>query len=93
MEGQDDCGKKVMEIMNKWVRIEIKDGRVIIGRLACVDAQCNVILSDSIEYRAIEISPGHIEKCKRSIGMTLILSQHLVKCQVAAPDDVDQVPT
>lgn len=71
-----------MDILDRVVRVEIKDGRILIGNLVCVDGDCNLILNNSTEIRTIEIVQGHFEECKREIGMVLILGHDLVKCEV-----------
>uniref|UniRef100_K3WY80 Sm domain-containing protein n=1 Tax=Globisporangium ultimum (strain ATCC 200006 / CBS 805.95 / DAOM BR144) TaxID=431595 RepID=K3WY80_GLOUD len=45
--------QKVMQVLGALARIQISDGRIIVGRLHCFDKHQNVILTDAREYAPI----------------------------------------
>ena len=65
--------RKLRSWLNKTMRIEMTDGRILIGLFVCSDSQQNVILADCHEYL------DHQEKDEpRSLGLAMIPGHHIV---------------
>jgi len=65
--------------LQKWIdetlRVDLVDGRVIIGTLACTDSSPNIILTGSEEYwLGVD---GEELQCKRITGMVMIADRHI----------------
>ncbi|KAF1316816.1 U1 snrnp component, partial [Globisporangium splendens] len=45
--------QQVMQVLGALARIQISDGRIVVGRLHCFDKHQNVILTDAREYPPI----------------------------------------
>ncbi|KAF0687185.1 Aste57867_21041 [Aphanomyces stellatus] len=74
----------VMGLLDHVLRVEITDGRIVVGLFHSLDRDQNLILTDSTEYRFPEESS--LAPSVRSLGMTLIPGRHVLKIskQVAA---------
>ena len=73
---------RLRECIDAPLRVGLPDGRVIIGRFACVDKQRNVLLIDALEVRK---SPPQVEgdvpeSSERHLGIVLIPRRHIVSC-------------
>jgi small nuclear ribonucleoprotein (snRNP)-like protein len=80
---------KFMKLLGSKIRIQISDGRILIGNLYCIDYRKNVILIDTKEYRTRKNDPEKkFKPIERYIGMALIPGKHLVSFQV--PTNVEQ---
>ena len=72
--------EKVMKYMQRSLRIELVDGRIIIGIFQCFDQHSNIILKESVEHRTFG---EETEVQTRVLGMTLILGKYIVSCHAA----------
>jgi len=63
------------EYIDKQLRVEITDGRIIEGQLKVVDNAMNMILSDSITVTDSQM-----------IGTVMIPGEHVINCQLYLPD-------
>ncbi|RHY29775.1 hypothetical protein DYB32_004858 [Aphanomyces invadans] len=66
-----------MYLLDQVLRVEITDGRILVGHFHCLDKDKNLILTDTTEYRyaAKDSTPPSV----RQLGMTLIPGRHVVK--------------
>uniref|UniRef100_A0A915D8D0 Sm domain-containing protein n=1 Tax=Ditylenchus dipsaci TaxID=166011 RepID=A0A915D8D0_9BILA len=85
MEAEAECSEEksppaVYKWINQTLRVDLTDGRVIVGTLVCTDSQPNLILVNSQEYWTAGKSTS-----PRCVGMVMIASRHIQKiCHVMA---------
>ena len=53
VENVTENTKRLSEIVSQTVRVVIEDGRVIIGKLYCVDKERNLVIEDAVEITVI----------------------------------------
>lgn len=78
--------------LHRYVRVDVQDGRVFVGKLHCLDKQKNLILYDTVEFRSfpdraavgVEATPAAE---KRSLGLVLIPAQCRTSCYVKCSFD------
>ncbi|RHY53638.1 hypothetical protein DYB30_000365 [Aphanomyces astaci] len=69
------CIYDVMQLLDQVLRVEITDGRILVGLFHCLDKDKNLILTETTEYR---YANNHVKQddsptpSVRSLGMTLI---------------------
>ena len=75
----------VEPLLDGLLRVGLSDGRVIIGRFACLDKQRNILLTDAREVRfgAAKGEAGEPERSERQLGIVLAPRQHVVSCHAA----------
>ena len=72
---------QVRPLLDGLLRVGLSDGRVVIGRFACLDKQCNILLTDSREVRwSPRTTGGPPEQTERHIGLVLAPRKHVVSC-------------
>ncbi|OQR85411.1 hypothetical protein THRCLA_23030 [Thraustotheca clavata] len=73
--------QSVMQLLNQPLRVEISDGRIIIGLFHCLDHEKNLILTDANEYRYPHNDDDEVPQTpsKRFLGMALVPGKHIVK--------------
>ncbi|RWS22545.1 LSM domain-containing protein 1-like protein [Leptotrombidium deliense] len=62
--------------LNKNMKIEMSDGRVLIGIFLCTDCHQNVILGSCMEYVKPD-EDGYTEDA-RALGLAMVPGQHIV---------------
>uniref|UniRef100_T1J0V0 Sm domain-containing protein n=1 Tax=Strigamia maritima TaxID=126957 RepID=T1J0V0_STRMM len=62
--------------LNKSMKIEMTDGRTLIGTFLCTDRDCNVILGSCSEYLCAD--EGGTEDEPRVLGLAMIPGHHIV---------------
>ncbi|XP_048476038.1 N-alpha-acetyltransferase 38, NatC auxiliary subunit isoform X1 [Rhincodon typus] len=67
-------------LLNKSMRIQMTDGRTLIGLFLCTDRDCNVILGSAQEYLKPTDSLAHGEP--RVLGLAMIPGHHIVSIEV-----------
>ncbi|DAZ94332.1 TPA: hypothetical protein N0F65_012135 [Lagenidium giganteum] len=79
---------RAMQMLNRWVRVKVSDGRVVIGRFHCFDQHQNVILTETQEFRPASDAPEDEERAivdraqGRHLGMTLVPGKHIVQIKI-----------
>ncbi|XP_067946763.1 N-alpha-acetyltransferase 38, NatC auxiliary subunit-like [Watersipora subatra] len=63
--------------LNHSVRVEITDGRVLIGTFTCTDNDANIILGQCDEY----LPPGY-PKDPRKLGLAMVPGRHILKLEI-----------
>lgn len=74
--------RKVNQWISKYLRIELIDGRVIIGKFVCTDNVPNLILTECMEFwkeREEMAMEGTDNLVKRNIGIVTIPGRHITK--------------
>lgn len=76
-------------LLGSLLRVTLTDGRVLLGRLHCVDWKQNVVLRDTELSRPPEVLEGETraEAQKRYMGLVAIAAQHVVSYEVEAADE------
>ncbi|CAG9100667.1 hypothetical protein JYU34_013578 [Plutella xylostella] len=74
-----DGKAKLMKWLNMNFRVEITDGRVLIGVFLCTDRDANVILGACSEY--LKNSDGETEE-PRVLGLVMVPGRHIVSIQI-----------
>ena len=82
------------ELLNKRLRISIKDGRVIDGHFMCTDNSCNIVLSNCEEFLTQEdIGRFDANKCTAVMHEEIKNLHSLVKVQNHKKSDSVNVRT
>ncbi|XP_071441915.1 N-alpha-acetyltransferase 38-A, NatC auxiliary subunit [Hetaerina americana] len=82
----DTPGKlKLRSWLNKNMKIEMTDGRVLIGIFLCTDRNCNMILGSCSEYLKPE-DGGSMEE-PRVLGLVMVPGRHIVSINL---DDISE---
>lgn len=71
---------KLESWLNKSMRIEMTDGRVLIGIFLCTDRDRNVILGSCAEYLQIE-NEETVEE-PRVLGLAMVPGHHIVSIAI-----------
>ncbi|XP_026330959.1 N-alpha-acetyltransferase 38, NatC auxiliary subunit [Hyposmocoma kahamanoa] len=74
-----DGKSKLRKWLNMNFRIEMTDGRVLIGVFLCTDRDANVILGACSEY--LKNSDGETEE-PRTLGLVMVPGRHIVSIQI-----------
>ncbi|KAL2040138.1 hypothetical protein N7G274_007041 [Stereocaulon virgatum] len=86
-------------LLNKKLRIYTDDTRMFLGDFKCTDNECNVILSQSYEYRpptpsalkaaaqanTTSIASVKVDMTSRFLGLIVVPGQHIIKIEVEDP--------
>lgn len=75
---------KLRTWLNHYMRIQMTDGRVLIGLFMCTDKDKNVILGSCQEYLSMEAVERQEEA--RPLGLAMIPGQHITTLEVDMPD-------
>ncbi|XP_053379233.1 N-alpha-acetyltransferase 38, NatC auxiliary subunit-like isoform X2 [Mercenaria mercenaria] len=80
-EGESQGKKLLRSWLNKSMKIQMTDGRTLIGIFLCTDSERNVILGSCEEYLK---PPDHVEKKEepRILGLAMIPGHHIVSIHV-----------
>ncbi|XP_075223297.1 LSMD1 domain-containing protein Sbat [Lycorma delicatula] len=83
---REETGKdKLFRWINKQMKIEMTDGRVLIGIFLCTDRDGNVILGSCSEYLT-EVC-GFFDE-PRMLGLVMVPGRHIVSIH-HAPDNIE----
>lgn len=69
---------QITTLLGQYLRVSVADGRVLVGRLSCIDAVGNVVLSDCEEAPAAAAGETRVEAARRWLGLVSINSKHVV---------------
>ncbi|XP_071555816.1 N-alpha-acetyltransferase 38-B, NatC auxiliary subunit isoform X1 [Temnothorax nylanderi] len=69
---ESSAKQKLRSWLNRHLRIEMTDGRVLRGAFLCTDRDANVILGSCTEYLSME----HTEA--RVLGLVMVPGRHIV---------------
>ena len=86
--GKKPLSSLVEPLLDGLLRIGLSDGRVIIGKFACLDKQRNILLTDAREVRwsaakGEDGEPERTERNERQLGLVLAPRKHVVSCHAA----------
>ena len=76
-----DGRSKLRQWLNRKMKIEMSDKRVLIGIFLCTDCHRNVILGSCLEYLKFE-ECGEKEE-PRSLGLAMVPGHHIVSIHVS----------
>ncbi|KPI92568.1 PREDICTED: N-alpha-acetyltransferase 38, NatC auxiliary subunit [Papilio xuthus] len=77
--GEIDGKSKLRKWLNMNFRIEMTDGRVLIGVFLCTDRDANVILGACSEY--LKSNDGETEE-PRVLGLVMVPGRHIVSIKI-----------
>ena len=77
MEGSGRGWAELRSWLGWALKVELSDGRRVVGELECTDREPNVILSCSTEYWGPEL------RDLRYIGLVMIPAAHIAAVQIA----------
>lgn len=86
-------------LLNKKLRVYTNDTRMFLGDFKCTDNECNVILSQSCEYRpptpsalkaaaqanTTSIASVKVDMTSRFLGLIVVPGHHITKIEVEDP--------
>ena len=70
---------RAQELLGSQLRVTLSDGRVLLGRLHCLDWKQNILLRDTAEV-AQAGSPG-----RKALGLVAVEARHVTRYEVEAP--------
>ncbi|XP_053574279.1 N-alpha-acetyltransferase 38, NatC auxiliary subunit [Bombina bombina] len=76
----DTARQKLESLLNRNMRIEMTDGRSLIGCFLCTDRDCNVILGSAQEF--LRPSDSFPIREPRVLGLAMVPGHHIVSIQV-----------
>ncbi|XKL62272.1 hypothetical protein PGB90_002105 [Kerria lacca] len=82
---------KLMSWINKYMKIEMTDGRILIGTFVCTDKDANVILSSCSELFNTEKTG--ISEEPRLLGLVMIPGKHIVSVHLEQTCPVHETTT
>ncbi|KAL0054670.1 hypothetical protein WJX82_000808 [Trebouxia sp. C0006] len=68
----------VKKLLHKRLKVVVKDGRVLIGELLCIDKQANIILGNTFQQVQSDSAPFK----ERPIGQVLVPASQRKSCHV-----------
>ncbi|XP_072259136.1 N-alpha-acetyltransferase 38, NatC auxiliary subunit [Pyxicephalus adspersus] len=80
IEPGDNARHKLESLLNRNMRIEMTDGRSLIGCFLCTDRDCNVILGSAQEF--LRPSDTFPVREPRVLGLAMVPGHHIVSIQV-----------
>ncbi|XP_014286227.1 N-alpha-acetyltransferase 38-B, NatC auxiliary subunit [Halyomorpha halys] len=83
-ENMSSGKKKLYSWLNKQMKIEMTDGRVLVGIFLCTDRDANVILGSCTEYLNPEVC-GFTDE-PRILGLVMVPGRHIVSIHHDASD-------
>lgn len=79
-------GTKLRSWLNKCLRIEMSDGRVLVGIFLCTDRDANVILGSCTEYLPDEnkeaSASSYVNDEPRMLGLVMVPGKHIVTISI-----------
>lgn len=90
------------DLLGKTFRVTTSDTRMFLGQFKCTDADCNIVLAQTYEYRLpviskLEIRPRekHVVKelsdlTSRYLGLVVIPGQHILRIELE--EFISQLP-
>lgn len=76
---------ELSKYLNLSMKFALSDGRVIIGKLKCTDSNCNIVVSDSIEYGVDAASADGLQ-LRRRLGLAMIPGKHILSAALQESD-------
>ncbi|NP_001084541.1 N-alpha-acetyltransferase 38-B, NatC auxiliary subunit [Xenopus laevis] len=80
VESGDTARHKLESLLNRNMRIQMTDGRSLIGCFLCTDRDCNVILGSAQEF--LRPSDSFRIREPRVLGLAMVPGHHIVSIQV-----------
>ncbi|KAJ8922530.1 hypothetical protein NQ315_007560 [Exocentrus adspersus] len=77
---------KLRSLLNKTFRIEMTDGRILIGVFLCTDRDANIILGSCSEYLPAESKAKTLNEEPRMLGLVMVPGKHIVSVHTDAND-------
>lgn len=68
--------------LNKTFRVEMTDGRVLMGIFLCTDRDANIILGSCSEYLPIDEKSKMVNEEPRMLGLVMIPGKHIVTIHI-----------
>ncbi|KAF2402543.1 hypothetical protein EJ06DRAFT_458288, partial [Trichodelitschia bisporula] len=78
------------QFLTRTLRITTTDQRMFTGQMKCTDRECNIILSNTHEYRpptTAEMSapqnanPAGVDPASRYVGLVVVPGKHIVRIE------------
>jgi small nuclear ribonucleoprotein (snRNP)-like protein len=76
MSGELAAVERIRNCLNKHVKVDLDDGRVVFGRLRCSDQANNVVVADAYELRVASDVAGERQVVFRT-NLVLIPAHHI----------------
>jgi small nuclear ribonucleoprotein (snRNP)-like protein len=70
---------RIRQCLNRHVKVDLDDGRVVFGRFRCTDQQNNLVLTESVEQRTVrDVGDKELSVLFRT-NLVLIPAAHVVR--------------
>ncbi|CAH1112859.1 unnamed protein product [Psylliodes chrysocephalus] len=70
--------------LNKSFRVQMTDGRILIGIFLCTDKEANIILGSCSEYLPVDSKGKTTNEEPRMLGLVMIPGKHIVSLQLVS---------
>ncbi|GMH45589.1 hypothetical protein BSKO_13546 [Bryopsis sp. KO-2023] len=85
---ENELVERATKLLSHGLKVNIKDGRVLVGQFHCLDKQGNLILSNACE----QVESSSSQEPERYLGMVMIPPDMQTGCFVkASPDNVEEL--
>ncbi len=94
-EGKSKFKEILLQFLNKSLRIELTDGRTIVGQFVCTDNHPNIVLADAREFwldakKYENPNPNSEEGAEkeegRAVGLVMVAKEHIKSVAIAQND-------
>ena len=86
-ESEERSGVKLLKSwLNKNMKVEMSDGRVLVGIFLCTDKAGNVIVGSCNEYTSDPDAPGGESEEPRILGLAMVPGHHIGRMWVDNTD-------
>ena len=72
----------VRRLLDRTLRVELTDGRVLVGTFTCFDKQRNLLLTETRESRVVPGTGDAPDRAERHIGLVLVPRKWVNSCHV-----------
>lgn len=79
--GEESIGRaRLRRWLNQSLRVEMSDGRTLVGSFLCTDRDQNIILGSCSEYLQPDTTGSTVEP--RILGLAMVPGQHIISVHV-----------
>merc|ERR1712224_1044597 len=84
---------KLTSYINYRMRLDLRDGRQLVGRFMAFDRHLNIVLGDCEEFREFVNKRARQHEISRVLGLTIVRGEVLVSLFIEGPPPSDTVRT
>ncbi|KAK3246455.1 hypothetical protein CYMTET_44007 [Cymbomonas tetramitiformis] len=70
--------QRARQLLYRRMKVEVTDGRIMVGNFHCLDKQGNLLLQNTTETRTTRAEEGGEKQQQRTLGLVLVPAKHRV---------------